>query len=359
MSGGIRLGSFAGARIIGDISVFVLMLLFGLVVLVDLDSLGVAASGQARGFAALAGGVGLVLGVLAHELSHAAVAVRKSMIVSEVRLFMFGGYSVITGEPSSRDEAAIAVAGPLMSFLIAGVTGLTALVVGGDSVVGRTMWLLALANIAIGVFNLLPGFPLDGARVLRGILAARSGDRLRATRAVNTIGRTMGWLTVGLGVALMVTRQPAGLFAIVGGWFLAQAAASVGRREELSVALDGMIVRDVMRLTTEAVPADWTVSAMLDLYGLGPRLRTQPVEVKGRVVGVVAQEDIETVSPPRWSSTRVRAVMSLIGPTDVVEASDSLESLLLRPAGGSGVAVVVDDGRVVGVIDAESLSAVL
>ncbi len=359
MSGGIRLGSFSGIRIIGDASVFVLMLMFGLAVLIDLDSLGAADSGQIRGFAALAGGVGLLVGVLVHELSHAVVAMRRSMIVSEVRLFMFGGYSVITGEPSSRDEVAIALAGPLASFLVAVITGLGVVVLGSGSVAGRTMLLLALANVAIGVFNLLPGFPLDGARALRGILAARSGDRLRATRVVNTIGRSLGWLTVTLGVVLMVTRQPIGLFVVVGGWFVAQAAATVGRREELSVALDGMTVRDVMRRTADAVPADWTVSAMLDRYGLGPHLRTQPVEVKGRVVGVVAQEDIETVSPPRWSSTRVRAVMSLIGPTDIVEASDSLESLLLRPAGGSGVAVVVDDGRVVGVIDPESLGTVL
>ncbi|MCL1598702.1 MAG: site-2 protease family protein, partial [Actinomycetia bacterium] len=268
MSGGIRLGSFASARIIADASVFILILLFGLAVLVDLDSLGVAASGQARGFAALAGSVGLLFGVLVHELSHAVVAMRRSMIVSEVRIFMFGGYSVITGEPSPRDEAAIAVAGPLMSFLVAAVAGLGVVVLGSDSVVGRTMWLLALANIAIAVFNLLPGFPLDGARVLRGVLTARSGDRLRATRVVNVIGRSIGWLTVALGVALMVTRQPVGLFVVVGGWFLAQAAASVGRREALSVALDGMTVRDVMRRTSDAVQADWTVSAMLDLYGL-------------------------------------------------------------------------------------------
>lgn len=359
MKGGILLGRFGGTPIIADASVFILMVLFGVAVLVDLESSGITASAQTRGLASLAAGVGIVVAVLVHELSHAAVAVHRSMIVREIRIFMFGGYSVITGKPSSSDEAVIAVAGPIASFLLAGVTGLGLVVVGSDSVAGRTAWLLMLANLAIGVFNLLPGFPLDGARLLRGVLASRSGDRLAATRVVNTIGRNMGWLTLALGVALMVARYPVGLYAIVGGWFLAQAASAVGRREELSVAFDGMTVGDVMRRTTDAVPGESTISAMLDLYALGPTLRSQPVEVQGRVVGLVGRDDIETISPPRWSSTSVRAVMSPIGPDDIVEVSDPLESLLVRPAGRSGVAVVVDEGRVVGIVDGHSLGAVL
>lgn len=359
MKGGIRLGRFGGAPIVGDASVFILILLFGVAVLIDLNTSGVQVSPQARGIAALAAGVGVVVCLLLHELSHAGIARRRSMVVGEIRLFMFGGYSVIAGEPSPRDEVAIAAAGPVTSLLLAGAAALGVLAAGGDSIAGRTMWALMLANVAIGLFNLLPGFPLDGARVLRGALTAGSWDRLRATRLVNAIGRNTGWVTMGFGVLAMVARYPEGIYAVVGGWFLAQTALVAGRREELSVAFDGMTVGDIMRTTPEAVSADATISAVLDLYAVGPSLRPLPVEVGGRVVGVIGQEEIDVVAPSRWASARVRTLMAPIGPADVVGVSDPLEFLLLRPAGRVGVAVVVDDGHVVGIVDGQSLGTVL
>ncbi len=359
MKGGIRLGAIRGVPVIADASVFVLVLLFGVAILVDLNTSGIATTSEARSAAAILGGVGVAASVLLHELSHSLVALRRSMSVAEIRLFMFGGYSVIGGEPTATDEAVIGAAGPAASFLLAGLGWLGTVAAGSGSVAGRTAWALMMVNLAIAVFNLLPGFPLDGARVLRGAVAARTRDRLGATRLVNRVGRATGWVTVVVGGALMVARNPAGVYALVAGWFLAQTALVAGRREELSVAFDGVTVRDVMRPTSQAVPADAAISTMLDLYAIGPDLRPQPVEQGGRVVGVVGQEDVDAVSPPRWASTRVAAVMSPIGPSDVVEASDPLESLLLRPAGRSGIAVVVDDGRVVGIVDGRSLGAVL
>jgi Zn-dependent protease len=357
--GGIRLGRFGGAPIVGDASVFILILLFGVAVLIDLNASGVSESPQVRGIASIVAGVGVVVCLLLHELSHVAVARRRSMVVREIRLFIFGGYSVIAGEPSPGDEVAIAAAGPVTSLLLGGVAGLGVLAVGGDSIVGRTMWALMLANVAVGLFNLLPGFPLDGARVLRGALTAWSWNRLRATRLVNSIGRNTGWITMGLGALAMVARYPEGIYAVIGGWFLAQTALVAGRREELSVAFDGMTVGDIMRATPEAAPADATISMVLDLYALGPSLRPLPVEANGRVVGVIGQEEIDAVSPSRWASARVRSLMAPIGPADVVGVSDPLESLLLRPAGRVGAAVVVDEGRVVGIVDGQSLGTVL
>jgi predicted transcriptional regulator len=114
-----------------------------------------------------------------------------------------------------------------------------------------------------------------------------------------------------------------------------------------------------MRRTDDAVDGNATVSDVLDLYAIGPRLRSQPVAMDGRVVGVIGQDEIDSVAPSRWPSVRARSLMSKIGPADVVEADAPLESLLLRPSGVSGRAVVVEEGTVVGIIDGQALAQVL
>jgi CBS-domain-containing membrane protein len=157
----------------------------------------------------------------------------------------------------------------------------------------------------------------------------------------------------------LVRATPLGLLVVATGWFLTVAATTSGRREQLSAAFDGMTVRDAMRSTPEAVPGDWTISHLLDLHALGPRLRSLPVEMDGRVVGVIGQDEVDSIAPSRWVSMRVRSLMTEIGPADVVDADEPLETLLLVPAGRTRRAVVVDDGVVVGLIEGADLAAVL
>ncbi|NHZ70669.1 MAG: hypothetical protein GWP18_03420, partial [Proteobacteria bacterium] len=346
MSGGIRLGRPFGAPLVADASVFVLVALFALAVLVDLGVAEVSGSSAARGGVAVGAGLLVVLSVLLHELSHVVMAKRRGLPVRSIRLYMFGGYSVIAGEPSPLDEFEVAAVGPVVSIGLGGIFAGIAWSAGDASVFGRAAWLLMLANVAIGLFNLIPGFPLDGARVLRGVLTTANRDRVAATRLVTSIGRFTGWATMVGGVALLVRRQPYGLFVIAGGWFVAHNATSSGRREELSAAFDGITVADVMRPTPEAVSGDWTVSTLLNLHALGPDLRSLPVEVDGRVVGVIGQEEIDTVSPSRWPSARVSTLMAEVGPSDVVDGEEPLETLLLRPDGAELRAVVARDGEV-------------
>jgi len=359
MSGGIRFGKFLGVPIVADVSAFVLALLFGLAVLIDLNQGGVAASTTAKGVAALAAGVAIILSVAAHELSHAIVARRRGLAVREVHLFIFGGYSVIAGGPTASDEFAVAAIGPVTSIALGGVFAAGSIALGDGSIAGSVLWSLMLANLAIGVFNLIPGFPLDGARILRSILTTKTRDRVAATRVVTAVGRYTGWVTIAVGVALLLSRQTVGVVLVIAGYFMATVAATTGRREELSAAFDGVAVADIMRATPEAVSGDWTISTLLNLYDLGPRLRSLPVEIEGKVVGVIGQDEIDTISPARWPSVRVRSLMVIIGPSDIVDSADPLESLLLRPAGKSGRAIVVRDNEVVGVVDGASLADVL
>lgn len=359
MHGAIRLGRFVGVDVVADVSAFLLALLFGGAVLVHLDQSFPDASPEETGIAAAFAGIAIVACVFIHEASHVLVAIRRGLSVRSIRLYMFGGYSVIDGVPSPLTEFLVAGVGPVASVLVGFAFMAGSSIVGSGSLVASTMWALALANIAIGVFNLLPGFPLDGARIVRGVLGLGGRDRVKATRVVSTIGRLLGLALMVIGVYLLATRRLAGLFWMVGGWFLMSSAVTAGRREELSAAFDGLAVADVMRPIADAVDGDSTISDILALYAIGPRLRSQPVQMSGRVVGVIGQEEIDSVAPSRWPSMRARALMSKIGPADVVEAGAPLESLLLRPAGTSGRAVVVQDGIVVGMVDGQALSRVL
>jgi Zn-dependent protease len=359
MSGAVRLGRFAGVDVVAEASAFLLVVLFGGAVFIYLGQTVPGADVEPAGLFALLAGVTMVGCVFLHEASHVVVAVRRGLAVRSMRLYMLGGYSVIDGTPTPKTEFLVSIAGPASSVLIGLVMMVASYLVGTGNLVGATFWSLGLANIAVGVFNLLPGFPLDGGRIVRSILARGGRDRSKATRTVSMIGRAMGLATVGVGVALLAVREASGLFLLAVGWSLATTAVSAGRREELSASFDGLTIGDVMRATPEAVSGNATISEVLSVYGMGPRLRSLPVEITGRVVGVIGQEEIDSIAPSRWPSMRTRALMSKIGPADVVGADDPFESLLLRPAGASGRAIVVRDGTVVGIIDGQALGTIL
>jgi Zn-dependent protease/predicted transcriptional regulator len=359
MNGAIRLGRFVGVDVVADVSSFLLALLFGGAVFISLRQSFPDASAEAIGISATIAGVAVVVCVFAHEASHVLAAIWRGLSVRSIRLYMFGGYSVIDGVPSPGTEFVVAAAGPVASLII-GVAAMSGpYLVGTDTLVGATLWAVGLFNLALGVFNLLPGFPLDGARIVRSVLSMGDRDRVRATRVVVTIGRLLGVASMIIGAYLLATRQPTGLFWMVGGWFLASSAVTAGKREELSAAFDGVAVADVMRSTHDAVDGNSTISDVLALYAIGPRLASQPVQMEGRVIGVIGQDEIDSVAPSRWPSMRARVLMSRIGPQDVVEADAPLDSLLLRPAGASRRAVVVKDGTVVGIVDGAALGRAL
>jgi Zn-dependent protease len=359
MRSGIRLGSLDGAPIVADASAFVLALLFAVAVLIDLRGSGVG-NPSTDWIVAIVAGVLVVGCILVHELAHAVAAQRLGMQVRASRLYLFGGYSVIDGAPSSRAEFVVSAAGPLASLFLALLFFAAGSIVGTQAAVGRAAMALAAVNVAIGLFNLIPGFPLDGGRMLRGVLTSRGMNRVKATGTVTRIGVVLGWVTMGAGIVVLVRLGPMGLLVIAAGWFLASSASSAGRREQLSAAFDGLEIRDAMRPVSEAIDGSATVSNVLDMYALGPRLKSVPVAVDGRVVGVLGQDEIDSVAPSRWPSVRAMSLMTTIGPDDVVRDSESLDVLLLRPAGPSRRVVVIDDGGVtVGIIEGEDLAKVM
>lgn len=358
MSAGVRIGRIRDVDVVADASAFLLALFFAGAVFIHLKGAVPDASNESAGVLAVLAGATVVGCVFAHEIAHVAVARRRGLTVRSIRLFMFGGYSVIDGAASPRTEFLVAAAGPLASILLGLVVLGGSSAVGDNTLLGATLFAVGLASVAIGVFNLLPGFPLDGGRIVRSFLVIGGRDRVRATRDVTIVGRALGAVVMVIGLYLLVARQTSGLFLLAGGWILLAAAASAGRREELSVAFDGLTAADLMRPTPDAVSGDATISDLLDQYATGSRLAPLPVEMSGHVVGVLGQDEIDSIAPSRWPSMRARALMTTIGPADVVEAAAPLEDLFLHPPGPSGRVVVVRDEIVVGIVEETALTSV-
>jgi Zn-dependent protease len=354
---GIRLGRFGGVEIVADLSVFVIAAAIVWVLYVDI---GIAHPQTDRAFAtamAIVAGALFILSVLVHEGSHAAIAQRRGLRVRRIQLLAFGGYTMIEGKAERpTDEFLVSIAGPVASLTVSAMLWLVAFVVGGVLEVQSAIRFLAFANLFIALFNLLPGFPLDGGRALRAAVWHVKGDRVRATEIAVAAGRVFGWIVIGVATVVALTRfDPWALLWIILGWYLLRSAEVAGRRERLLARVDGLVAGDVMRKTPDPVPGEMLVGTAVDLFQVGARLRSLPVEVDGRIRGVLGESELERLSPVRRISIRASAAMAKIGPGDVIDVRMPLDAMATRRTGKTGRFVVVDRGRTVGIIEGPDL----
>jgi hypothetical protein len=281
--------------------------------------------------------------------------------VRRIQLLAFGGYTRIEGkEERPSDEFVISIAGPVVSLALAGIFLLIAAVAGAVPEVQSSLYFVAFANLSIALFNLLPGFPLDGGRALRAAIWQFTGDRVKATDIAVASGRILGWIVIG--VATVVALTAFNLWALLGiilGWYLLRSAGVAGQRERILVQVDGLVAGDVMRKTPDPVPGEMLVGTVVDLYQIGFRLRSLPVVVDGRIRGVLGEPELEQLSPARRISIRASAAMAKIGPRDVVDIRMPLDAMATRPSGKTGRFVVVEQGRAVGIIEGADLDSVV
>ncbi len=362
MKRGFRLGSILGVEVVADLSLFVIAGLLTWSLYVDLDRAFPGSSGDGLLFAAFAGGMLFFGSVFLHELSHSVVALRRGLSVRRIRLFIFGGVSEIEEEASSpSDELAVTVAGPAAS-LVLGVVFLLAAwpLSSGLELPARVALILGIANLSIGVFNLLPGLPLDGGRVLRALVWRRTGNRTKATKLAVTTGRGLGVLMMAGGAVLVFSAGDiSAIWFIAVGWFLFEAASTSALQEAFARRIEGMTVADVMRRTEIAVDGSLTVAAALALHGWGERLRAMPVSVEGRVLGVFGTVQVAAVPPDDRTRVLVSDAMTRIGPEDIIAADIDLRKALVRDPAAAGMLVVVEDGEVVGLLTGEEMAGVV
>ena len=284
--------------------------------------------------------------VLAHELAHSLVARRFRMSVSSITLFLLGGVANLTREPpSARAEFFMAAAGPATSVAI-GVIGVAVAQLAETSLheapwlqtVGAVAGYLGPINLLLAVFNLIPGFPLDGGRVLRSIIWSISGDRVRATRVAARGGQLIAGLILllagGLVFGLFGEREvTTGLWYGLIAYFLYNAASSTLQQERLSSVVGTVRVGQLMTTDFRTTTTGMTVGSLIRDLVLPLNLRAIPVIVGDRMAGLVTIGDLRKVEQDQWATTPIDAIMTPASDLPAVSPDDNLTVALERFAG--------------------------
>ena len=366
----IPLGRLAGVPVGANWSVLVTVAL--LACLLATGTLPVAAPGHSpvAYWAAAVGAAVVFLGsLLGHELSHALVARRFGLRARRITLWLLGGTTQLEDDPPTpRADGLIALAGPVSSLLFAGVFllgGYLASVLHAGAVVVVALVWLAAVNVLLGVFNLLPGAPLDGGRVLRALLWWRWADRARANRVASTAGRLLGIGLAAAGVLWLVAGgNISGLWLVLLGWFLVTAAATEGAGGPSLSRLKRLHIRQVMTADPVSVPGWWTVAALADAMAEHPPAhRVFPVVgFDGRPTGVISLTELARVAEADRLTTRVAEAGRPLDRTTVTAPQVTLTDLLTgwRPRSSADIALVLGDHReLVGMVTAADIARAL
>ncbi len=299
--------------------------------------------------------------VMLHELMHSVVAKRSGIPVDSITLFLFGGVSRITREPANpKMELRIAIAGPLTSLLLGGVFWLVFFLTPAEweYVIAVSFW-LGLINLTLGVFNLLPGFPLDGGRVLRAIFWWRSGNLRKATRWASNAGRGLSLLLIFAGVWLIFAGfWLNGLWLAFIGWFLGNAAVGSYRQLALQQMLQGHAVSEAMTRGCQSVSAGLTLQGLVNEYILASGSQCFAVTEKGSVKGIIKAENVRRVKRELWAEKTVIDTMTPIEKIKGVQPDDDLASVMaLLTEEDMNELPVLEGGNMVGIIRRENLLA--
>ena len=257
------------------------------------------------------------LSVVLHELGHSIVARHYGIPVNSIKLFVFGGVSQIgTEPPSAKAEFVMAVAGPLVSFVLAGVlAGLSVTFASVAPLLALTKY-LAYINVVLGLFNLIPGFPLDGGRVFRAIVWGVTNSLRRATVIAGNLGRFIGFLFILFGVYQVLTGSFInGLWIGFIGWFLESAAMAQVQQQRLHDLLAGRKVSQAMSTNYTSVSPGMTLQTLVDHHVLGNGQRSFVVKEGNKVDGLLTLHDIKELPRAEWPTTTT--IQAMIPLTDV------------------------------------------
>ena len=295
----------------------------------------------------------LFVSVLLHELAHSFVAQARGLPVRSITLFIFGGVSNIVREAENpRTEFAMAVVGPLSSLVIAGVFyGLFLVVPNKLDPLAALLSYLALINAFLAVFNLIPGFPLDGGRVLRSIIWGATGNLVKATNIAATVGRLFGWGLIGVGLFQILRGNfLGGLWIAFIGWFLSNAADSSRQETTVQEYLKGFKVKDVMTPNPQTISPGATVLEVVQGIFSQYHRRAVPVARDGKLVGIVTLTNIRGLPQEKWTITPVEAIMTK-APLQCVSPEDDLARAMAMIAEQDVNQVLVcTDSGLVGII---------
>ncbi len=340
MRDAIPIGRIAGFPVNVHWSVLVILWLFTWSLASTLPG---SVKGYSHGAYWLAGACGalvLLASLVAHELAHAVVARRAGVSVGSVTLWLFGGVTTLGGEAKTPKAAfRIAIAGPATSLALAAIFGglVVALPIVGAApiVVGVASWLAGI-NLLLGLFNLLPGAPLDGGRVLRAFLWRRHGDSVRASIGAAHAGRVVAFILIGLGLAeFLLGGMVGGVWLAFIGWFIFAASREEETRISTQQMFSGVRVADAMTARPHTAPGWITVDDFVQRYVLGDRHSAYPVvDQSGSVTGLITLRQLRDVAPGRRGTTTVAEVAQPLHEVPSGAPREPLTALLERMAPG-------------------------
>jgi Zn-dependent protease len=314
---------------------------------------------------ALAAVVGLGVSIIIHELAHSLVAARFGTPVSSITLFMFGGVAALEQEPRAPiPELLMALAGPAMSLVLSGLFFGASIAVGGIDqlpVLAGVLHYLALLNLVLAIFNLVPAFPMDGGRALRATIWSATGDIRKATMRASQVGKYIGtgFMLAGL-LAVLTGNLLAGIWWVLIGGFIRASAIGAFLNARIETVLDGLPVARFMTLAPDTVSSDLTLADFVEnhLYKFGHDMF--PVLTAGKPVGTIGLGEVRLIPPDAWPKTLTGNVMTPLTPLRIISADEpAMNALIQMQKNGLNRLLVTDHETLLGVIVLKDLMDLL
>ncbi len=353
----IRVGTLFGIPFFVNPSWF---LVLGLVALTYGDDL-------ARAFPSLLPGVPLVLGlvtgllvfasVIAHELGHSWVAIKQGIQVKSIALFLFGGVASLEKEPETPGNAFwVSIAGPAVSFLLFGLLTIFNGFVVLPAPLTAIISVLALVNLSLGLFNLIPGLPLDGGNILKALVWKITGNPYQGVKFASWGGQAFGYLAIASGVVpLLLFGSFDSLWNILIGWFLVQNASQAAQFARVQSRLTGLVVADAVSVDSPIVSAEASLRDFVDLRTLSPGnwLKFMVTDASGRLVGEITVDALQGIPGDLWSSKTVGELMQPIEQAALIESDHTLLQAIeqLEKYKLPALTVIQANGSLVGLLE--------
>ncbi|HYO44439.1 MAG TPA: site-2 protease family protein [Candidatus Limnocylindrales bacterium] len=304
--------------------------------------------------------------VIAHELAHALVGRRRGVPATVIQLGFIGGLAPLSIEASHpRDELIIALAGPLVSLVVAGLALPAAMVAGAGggvlTAVAGGVLVVGGLNLVLAVLSMLPGMPLDGGRVVRALAWAGTRDRDRASSVAARVGRLLGFTLVGVGVALALANMiSGGLLVLCLGWLLATGSSTLTKRLALERLLRGATVADATLRDVPRIGPNLTIDTFADRFEGENRISCLPVMEDDAVLGVIGIKRLQGLGRRKFAATRAADVMATPPAARFLGSGEDLWTAveMMNRLGYDGLAVV-DDGAFAGMVVRESIGELI
>jgi Zn-dependent protease/CBS domain-containing protein len=363
MNGNIRVGTLFGIPFYVNPSWF---LVLGLVTLRYGDWLGAK-------FSYLPDGVPLLLGlatalllfssVVAHELGHSFVALRQGISVNSITLFLFGGLASLEKESDTPGGAFwVAIAGPLVSFAIFGIAALmgSSLQLAGPA--GAILGLITYINLSLGIFNLIPGLPLDGGNILKAAVWKITGNPYKGVKFASRVGQVFGWVAIASGILPFLVTSNIGsinIWNVLIGWFLLQNAGQSAQYARVQEQFVGLTAADAVTPNGPIVTDRLTLREFADRRILSRENWRQflVVDVEGKLLGAIAIDALETIPNTRWSTTLVGELAKPVEVSNTIDGDRPLLEVvrLLEESKLPSLTVVRNNGVLVGLLEKASI----